>query len=126
MFNTCNANSIWLTRGNSAVIQITPTDESTGDVIILSDTDCVIFTIKNRRNDTVFQKILTHDNYEAGEESISCRIEPEDTINLPTGEYKYDCLYVTADNQAITFIQDIFILTDAYGVYTDAGGVFNG
>ena len=126
MFNISDCNFISLTRGNSAVIQITPTDSNTGDPIILSDTDRVIFTIKNRRNVTVFQKILTANDYEEGSTALSCYMDPDDTIDLPTGEYKYDCLFVTDDKQAVTFIQSIFVLTDAYGVYTDAGGALDG
>lgn len=116
-------NMIVLTRGNSASIEIVPINAETGDPITLSSDDTVLFTVKNRYDETVIQKMMTGpDQSGDGSTSIICDIDPDDTIDLPTGEYKYDCLLVTGDGQAITFISSVFIINNAIGVYTDISG----
>lgn len=122
MFDIFDANVIHITRGNSANINITPIDTDEGAPIILYEGDKVLFTVKNAKGETVIQKTLTYENYEDPEDkSLDCEIEPEDTIDLPTGEYQYDCLFLSG-SQAVTFISSAFIIEKALGVYTDLHG----
>ncbi len=116
----CDENLIKLTKGNSVQIDITPINTESGDPYILEEGDRVLFTVKNRNDETVIQKVLTDADYsDVEDDSLNCELAPSDTSDLPTGEYKYDCLLLTADGQAITFIFSRFILTEAIGMYTD-------
>ena len=93
MFNVFDSNIIKIVRGNSALIDITPIDTETGDPIILESSDKVLFTAKDRNGNTVIQKQLTSQDYSDPEDpSLNCIIDKEDTVDLLTGEYKYDCL----------------------------------
>lgn len=118
-----DSNTIELTRGNSALIEITPMDSETQSPIILDDGDYVLFTVKDMVGNTILQKKLTSDDYpDAGSNCLNCILEPSDTVVAPLGVHKYDCLYVTGDGRAVTFISSHFILSDACGIYTDAVG----
>ena len=120
MYDIFGDNIIKIVRGNSAFIDITPVDTETGDPVVLDQSDKVLFTVKNRNGDTVIQKQLTHLDYSDPEDkSLNCLIDKEDTIDLLTGEYKYDCLYIYPDGQAITFISSTLIILDAVGTYKD-------
>lgn len=120
MFNVFDSNIIKIVRGNSALIDITPIDTETGDPIILESSDKVLFTAKDRNGNTVIQKQLTSQDYSDPEDtSLNCIIDKEDTVDLLTGEYKYDCLYIYPDGQAITFISSTLIILDAVGTYKD-------
>lgn len=122
MFDIFDNNVIKINRGNSAVVNITPIDTDTGAPIILSEGDRVLFTVKDLNGESVFQKVLTSENYSGEQDdSLDCEIEPEDTIDLPTGEYQYDCLFLSG-SQAVTFISSAFIIEKALGVYTDLHG----
>lgn len=125
MFDIFDSNVIKITRGNSAALIITPIDNVTGDPYILSEGDVVIFTLQSiKTGEKILQKFLTSENQDDG--NIVCNLEPEDTLDMPTGEYKYDCLLKTNDGQAVTFISSSFVITEAIGVYTDNGGVNDG
>lgn len=118
-----NGNAIQLTRGNSAVIQIELTDTETGNAIVLSDGESVLFTVKKLYGNKVMQKTLTASDHDSEDETkLNLILEPDDTIPLVSGEYKYDCLYLTSDGQAVTFISSTLTITEAFGVYTDIGG----
>lgn len=120
MIDICG-NEIRFTQGNSAVIGITPIDTSTGKPIELEGTDKVLFTVKRRYGETVIQKVLT--SSDADEDGVLlCSLKPDDTLNLSPGEYEYDCLYVAAGDQAVTFISSAFYLVRAIGKYTDVNG----
>ena len=120
MLDICG-NEIRFTQGNSAVIGITPIDTSTGLPIVLEGTDKVLFTVKTRYGTTVVQKTLTASD--ADEHGVLlCELRPNDTINLAPGAYEYDCLYVAAGDQAVTFISSAFYIVRALGKYTDANG----
>lgn len=123
---TVKGNILKLTKGNSGIIDITPIDEETKEPYILQDGDTVLFTVKNGISGSMFQKSLTNSDYDEEDTSLNCAINPEDTIAMPVGVYDYDCLLLTADGQAVTFISSKFILCDAVGVYTDVGGGDNG
>lgn len=120
MYDIFGDNIIKIVRGNSALIDITPIDTETGDPIILESSDKVLFTAKDRNGNTVIQKQLTSQDYSDPEDpSLNCIIDKEDTVDLLTGEYKYDCLYIYPDGQAITFISSTLIILDAVGTYKD-------
>lgn len=122
MFDIFDKNVIRIVRGNSASINITPIDTDTSTPVILSEGDKVLFTVKNQNGATVMQKVLTSANYDDGEDtSLNCSIEPDDTIDLLTGEYAYDCLLLVG-SQAVTFISSAFIIEKALGTYEDVSG----
>lgn len=128
MFTIYNDNSIRITKGNSAMIDITPISTVTLEPIILSDGDKVVFTIKNSKHEIVFQRVLTADDYEGDEDtSLNLRFDPADTIDLPTGTYVYDCLLLVSDDEEIaeanTFISSTLTITPAVGLYTDVSEV---
>ena len=122
MFDIFDENVIRIMRGNSASINITPIDTDTGTPVILSDGDKVLFTVKNQNGATVLKKVLTSSDYDDSEDtSLNCSIEPDDTIDLLTGEYAYDCLLVSG-GQAVTFISSSLIIEKALGTYVDLSG----
>lgn len=122
MFDIFDKNIIRIMRGNSASINITPIDTDTGTPVILQEGDKVLFTVKNQNGATVMKKVLTSADYDDGEDtSLNCSIEPDDTIDLLTGEYAYDCLLVSG-GQAVTFISSSFIIEKALGTYVDLSG----
>lgn len=126
MLNVTSGNVLKLTKGNSCLIDITPIDEETKQPYILQDGDKVLFTVKDRIFQTILQKTLTNEDYDDDDTSLNLAIDPQDTIGMRVGEHDYDCLLLTADGQAVTFISSKFILSEAVGVYTDAGGGDNG
>lgn len=120
MFDLFDGNVIFITRGNTATIDITPIDSATQNPFILQNGDKVLFTVKDSNRRTVIKKTLTNADYTDPEDtSLNCTLEAEDTANLLTGDYKYDCLLVTSDGQAVTFISSSFVIKEAVGMYTD-------
>lgn len=95
MVNVSN-NNIYITRGDSADIQISIT-ESTGEEYTLQDGDTVTFTVKKTVNDTdaVISKNITDGNL---------HLSPDDTAGLDYGAYVYDCQLTTSDGRVCTFI----------------------
>lgn len=122
LFNVFSDSSIMLTKGNSAIIEITPIDAETETPIILTDGDKILFSVKTTIGPIVLQKILTKDDYlEEGDTYVSCVITPEETINLSSGEYKYDCLLYRNDGTVSTFISSRIKLLNPVGTYRDIG-----
>lgn len=120
MLISSDANTIVITKGNSAGIDITLIDPETADPYILQEGDKVLFTVKNQNSKAVIQKVLTNADYSDPEDtSLDLELFPDDTINLPVGCYRYDCLLLTSDGKAITFISSFFRIRDACGLYTD-------
>lgn len=91
-----NNNNIYITRGDSADIEISIT-ESTGEEYTLQDGDTITFTVKKstRATDAVISKQIT-DWY--------VHLAPVDTANLDYGVYVYDCQLTTSDGRVCTFI----------------------
>lgn len=113
-------NRIELTQGNSATINITPYDAETKEPVILGEGDKVLFTVKTKLGTPKMQKTLTNLDYEDPEDtSLNCDILPEDTIDWDLGDYLYDCLLLTSDSEAITFISSTLCISKAIGKYTD-------
>lgn len=120
MFYIFSENVIKITKGNSAVIDITLVDSDTQEHIELSEGDRILFTVKNQGDRTVIQKVITNADLLSGETDVyACAIDPEDTAKLPIGDYDYDCLLLLSDGQAITFISSKLVITKAVGLYTD-------
>lgn len=119
MYNLFDENLIKITRGNSISLQIYLTDTKTGDPFILGAGDSVLFTV-SRNGEKAIQKMLTAEDYDPDYEGVLlCNIVPSETVNLLTGEYHYDCLLLTSDGNANTFISSALIVDEAVGVYTD-------
>lgn len=126
MLNIFDECALRLTKGNSADISITLTDADTGEPIVIETGDNVLFTVKDKRGETVIKRILTPADISPDDgHSLILTLEPEETM-LTTGEYLYDVLLVTSDGQAITFISSSLIIQQAIGLYTDVGGDDNG
>ena len=124
MFYILSDNVIKITKGNSANIDIMLVQSETQEPVILEENDRILFTVKNMHDATVIQKTITSNDLVDGKEgTYSCEILPDDTIDLATGEYEYDCLLILADGQAITFVSSAFVIIKAVGLYTDIGGV---
>ena len=125
MLNLFDTQLLNLVQGNSAEIVITITDRKTGSFITIGENDKVLFTVKNSKGEKVIQKTLTsNDISESDGHSLLARIEPSETMIL-TGDYAYDCLLITGDGQAVTFISSKLIIQKAVGLYTDVGGGTN-
>ncbi len=121
MLNIFDKQLLYLTRGNSAEIAITLTDNDTGQPIVIGEGDKVLFTAKNAKGETAIQKTLTSTDIGEDGHSLLMNILPSETV-IPTGEYPYDVLLVTLDGQAVTFISSTMIINPAVGLYTDVGG----
>ena len=120
MFDLFDNNRIEITKGNTATIDITPIDNETGEPIVLGSGDYILFTVKSKNGTKVIQKTLTSDNYDDEmDTSINCDLETSDTVELLTGEYPYDCLLVTSDGQAVTFISSSLVIKEAIGMPND-------
>lgn len=118
MFSLFDKQVLKIRRGNSAEIRISVTDSKTGEPVIISGEDRVLFTVKNRTRDTVIQKTLTPEDMDEGHATLVLNLEPSDTMIL-TGEYRYDVLLVTGDGVATTFISSALIIEPSLGLYTD-------
>lgn len=119
MYNLFDDNIIKITRGNSVSLQIYLKDNNTGDPFILGVGDSVLFTA-SRNGEKAIQKMLTAEDYDPEHEGVLlCDIVPSETVNLMTGEYHYDCLLLTSDGNANTFISSALLVDEAIGVYTD-------
>lgn len=81
MFQVRN-NQIFLTRGDSATIKLDITG-SAGGAYVPADGDVITFTMKRTTNN---KNALIQKTFENGEISI----EPEDTKDLPYGDYLFD------------------------------------
>lgn len=89
-------NDISITRGDSAIFEVTITDKD-GNTYTPINTDRVTFTVKEntRSNAIVFQKTV---------ENGKIVIAPSDTEGLRYGKYVYDVQLVTADGWVDTII----------------------
>lgn len=130
MYNLFDTSVLTIYQGNSLELDIYLTDTDTGEPVPIEDDAYVLFTVENKNHDIVIQKKLTSSDYDAELDppAIVCQINVDDTIDLPTGEYMYDCLYVNGDT-AVTFVSSSVVISRAIGKYTDSnstGGVVDG
>lgn len=89
-------NDISITRGDSAIFEITITDKQK-NIYTPIETDEVLFTVKDSTSSkvVVFQKPVTNNQV---------IIDPADTDNLHYGKYVYDVQLKTADGWVDTII----------------------
>lgn len=130
MYNLFDTSVLTIYQGNSLELDIYLTDTDTGEPVPIEDDAYVLFTVENKNHDIVIQKKLTSSDYDAELDppAVVCQINVDDTIDLPTGEYMYDCLYVNGDT-AVTFVSSSVVISRAIGKYTDSnstGGVVDG
>jgi hypothetical protein len=91
-----NGNTIKLTRGDTAYLQI---PLATTDGMYQMDlTDTLTFSVKKKTSDTdyIFQKVVN------GEDTI--HIEPTDTASLTFGKYVYDIQLTTNNGDVFTVV----------------------
>lgn len=89
-------NDISITRGDSAIFEITITDKQK-NIYTPAETDEILFTVKDSTSSkvVVFQKSVTNNQV---------IIDPVDTDNLHYGKYVYDVQLKTADGWVDTII----------------------
>lgn len=120
MYNLFDKSVFTIYQGNSMELDIYLTDSETGEYIPLENDAYVLFTIEDKAHNKVIQKKLTSSNCIIDGEVpvIVCTIDADETINLVTGEYSYDCLYVDGSS-VTTFISSTVVVAKAIGKYTD-------
>ena len=110
MFRIRDDNTIILTQGNSAIINVIPYIDDESEPIVLSTDEKIYFTIKSPSGRVYMQKVLTLNDYDE-ENNLNLIFKPEDTINLEVYDYLYDMLYVNKDGDAYTFIESVPIFS---------------
>lgn len=110
-------NKITLTQGNTTTIDITPVSPN-GQAIILREEDKILFTVKTQLGKKMLSKVLTSEDKDR-DGSTLLFLTPEDTVNMEPATYLYDCLLLTKEGEAITFISSTFTIVKAFGKYSD-------
>lgn len=90
---------IRLTRGDTAMLTVVITNETTGKEYVVAKDDTLTMTIKRDTSETepLIQKNLVGLN--------TFHIQPNDTSNLEFGEYEYDVQLTTASGEVYTVIE---------------------
>ena len=98
-------NNIFITRGDSAIIDLTIYDED-GNIYTPKESDVVVFSVKVNVNnvDTILRKTF---------ESLTLELKSEETIKFNYGEYFFDVKLINDD------LTDTFITS---GILTIGGG----
>ena len=94
MMLTIKGNEIHLTQGDSAYLNVEITNDD-GTPYAIKEGDTLTMTVKATNGTKIFSK--TVQAYE------SIIIEPQDTINVGVGRYKYD-IQLNTENQVYTII----------------------
>lgn len=91
--------TIRLTRGDTARLSVTITNDTDQNAYEMQEGDTLTLTVKKTVNDESpsFQKVLTGTN--------TFHIEPKDTAQLPFGKYRYDVQLLTASGDVYTVIE---------------------
>ena len=91
--------TVQLTRGDTARLTVTITNETTKGQYTISADDTLTLTVKKSIEDAepAFQKTIV------GESTF--HIEPKDTANLTFGKYKFDVELTTAGGDVYTVIE---------------------
>lgn len=99
--------SIKMTRGDTLRVTISMIDEE-GNEYTPMEGDVIRFAAKKYYLDaeTKIHKIIPND-------TLLLELEPEDTKNLPFGEYVYDIEITFADGVVDTFIANAHLILDA-------------
>lgn len=92
-------NTIKLTRGDTAYIEVPLVNDVTGEEYAMQPDDKLTFTVKRTPDDSTicFQKVLVGTN--------CFKICPEDTANCAFGRYKYDVQLDAASGDVFTVIE---------------------
>lgn len=94
--------TIILTRGDTAYIQPIPADEDTGELYEFQEGDKVYFRLKQLPDvGAVFVKEC---NIDLADNLCTLTLDPEDTIDFPMTEHRYEFELVTAIGERHTFI----------------------
>lgn len=91
--------TIRLTRGDTARLSVSITNDTDQNAYEMQDGDTLTLTVKKAATDEApsFQKVLAGTN--------TFHIEPKDTAQLPFGKYKYDVQLITAGGDVYTVIE---------------------
>lgn len=91
-------NAVQLTRGDTAYLNVTITNDVDGTEYEMQDGDVLVFTMKKNVADApAIQKKI------AG--GTVFHLEPADTAHLDEGKYKYDVVLTTAAGDVFTVVQ---------------------
>ena len=95
---------IALVRGDTLKLILTDIRLSDGTEYVLSDTDAVYLDVKKYATDktAVFRKSVTAAEYVDG--ALPITILPEDTVDLPCGDYYFDVRLFMDDENIYTII----------------------
>lgn len=98
MFTVSKQGEIGLTRGDTAKMTVTITNDATDEPYEIQETDVLTLSVKKSVNDAAyaFQKRITGSNV--------FHFEPQDTAGLAFGKYKYDVELTTAAGEVYTVI----------------------
>ena len=91
---TIKGNDIHLTKGDSAYLNVEITNDD-GTPYNIKEGDTLTMTLKATNGTQIFSK--------TGKAYESIIIEPQDTINVGVGRYKYD-IQLNTENQVYTII----------------------
>lgn len=92
-------NDITIVRGDTLTLSISEIKMSDGSAYALKDTDIIYLDVKKSPSDktAVFRKSVTAADYVEG--VLPVTILPEDTVDLPPGDYYFDVrLFMDNDN----------------------------
>lgn len=116
---------ISLTRNDSCEISTYPYTEGTSGEevpISLDGDDVVMFAVANRTGRIYLRKILTNADVDA-EGYLVLRLSPEDTADMPAGEYVFSFAYMpNHGGECYTYAVGVFNLTVAVATVKQLGG----
>lgn len=123
-----NGTTITMTRGDTARIEVQMQYENDTPYMAYYG-DVIRFTVKKNYDDSrplIVKDIMARqdDSEDALTivDSVELHIAPEDTRDLPYGQYKYDIQLLRVNGDIDTFIdRGTLILTEEVGRYTDSG-----
>ncbi len=113
-----SGNALTLIRGNTLPIVTELSDSETGEPVILSGTDKVLFVIKapdgialpGNSSGEIYRKILTSAD-QGADGKLYFPIEPADTLGKAPFIYRYGVTYMPGNGaEAYTFAEGDFIL----------------
>ena len=97
-------NDITIVRGDTLTLSISSIRNSDGTEYTLKETDIVYLDVKKYATDktAVFRKSVTAAEYVDG--ALPITILPEDTVDLPCGDYYFDVRLFMDDDNIYTII----------------------
>lgn len=101
--------TIKLTRGDTLVVKLTLTKD--GEAYELAEGDTVLFAVKSRLNpgNTAYVERDPLISKAIDTETMTLKLNPEDTSGLPFGRYVYDIQVTFADGAVDTVINNATI-----------------